>query len=121
MQPNTVVEYNGIRLVVRSANVEIGMYRNMLADQARAEEAERGELPAGDLLEISRRVLHTMIYPSLIAATVEHEGIDWPITFDAFRELDEPFEAQWEKAVYALNPHWLPQGQGAAVDPEKKA
>lgn len=108
-----------VRLVVRSATVQIGMKRTLIAEQARKEENERGELPEGDIDELSRRILHTIIYPSLIAATVEHEGLDWPLSFEAFRELPEKLESQWELAVYELNEHWRPGG--VEVDQEKKA
>jgi hypothetical protein len=113
------VEFDNIRLVVRSASVSVGLLRTLLTEQARKEEAARGDMADGDTVELSRRILHTMIYPSLIAAVVEHEGIDpWPPTFEQFAEFPEQLEAKWEKAVYELNPHWLPTVE---EEPEKKA
>jgi hypothetical protein len=104
-----------VRLVVRPANTQIGMLRTLLIDTARQEERARGELQEGDLNELSRRILHTIVYPALIAATIEHEGFEtWPLPFDQFIELPEPLEAAWEEAAYALNPHWR------MVDPDKE-
>ena len=101
------VTYESYTVTVRPATVAIGMYRSVLINQAVQEEGEPGE---GDLLVFSRRILHTMIYPSLIAATVKQEGFDhWPLTFEEFQELPEQFEAAWETAVYNHNQHWKPK------------
>jgi hypothetical protein len=114
------VKFGSYRLVVRSANVEVGFIRTMMRNKTIEEDKARGELQVDDLPELSRRVMHTQIYPSLMAAVIEHEGFDhWPLTFEEFYDLPEGIEPLWEAAVYELNPHWLP-GQKEVTEAEKK-
>jgi hypothetical protein len=102
------VTYENYSVTVRPATVAIGMYRSVLINQAVQEEGEPSE--GDDLQTFARRILHTMIYPSLIAATVKAEGFEhWPLTFSEFQELPEQFEASWEVAVYNHNQHWKPK------------
>ncbi len=104
-----VVEYSPYKVVVSESSAEIGFYRTVLADSAFQEESLK-DLDVSDLKALSRRLLHTMLYPAMIASVIEHEGFDsWPITFEEFANLPETFEARWETATYELNPHWRPQ------------
>lgn len=101
-----VVKYEDYELTVGVANAESGMYRTLLIEQAQAEEG--GVM--GDLKALSRRLLHTVLYPSMIAATEEWKGFDkWPISFDDYCKLPEPFVMEWEVAVFELNKHWQPK------------
>ncbi|MCB0207708.1 MAG: hypothetical protein KDJ52_00170 [Anaerolineae bacterium] len=95
-----------IRLTVSSATVLAGMKRTrlrMTGDKLEKERVERGEEH-----DLDRLILRVSIYPDLIAATTEAEGLPWPLDFETFLTLPEPFWAMWEEVVYRLNPHWLP-------------
>ncbi len=87
-----------MKLVVSQANGLIGARRSML--RARAIDA------GGDNEEEAALFLRTVVYPDLVAPVVEAEGVAWPISFEEFVELPEPFLIEWELAVYELNPHW---------------
>ena len=106
-----IIEYagNGItaRVVVSAANVLQGMKRTRLRNA-------HGPLEKMPEEEVIARVF---TYPDLIAAAreIEISGLDDVPTFDQFVALPEVLAIQWEEAVYALNPHWLPQ-----ADDEKK-
>jgi hypothetical protein len=106
-----VIEYagNGVtgRVVVTAANVLQGMKRTRLRNAH------------GPLEGIAEEVVIASVftYPDLVAAARELQisGIEGEPTFDQFCQLPEAFVMPWEEAVYALNPHWLPQ-----ADDEKK-
>jgi hypothetical protein len=106
----TEIVCDQFKLTVRASTVSIGMHRTLLMDEAFEQENKLGKLDPGNIKDLSRRIAHVKIYPSLIAATVEAEGFEhWPPTFEEFCELPEGLEALWEGAVYELNSHWLPQ------------
>jgi hypothetical protein len=107
------IKFGQYKVVVQAATVSIGMYRSILINNAVQEEDAIAPVE-GNLQYLARRILHTMIYPTLIAGTVEAEGFEhWPITFAEFAELPEEMEPLWENAVFELNPHWK-----AKVDPD---
>jgi len=102
-----VVKYEGYELTIGIANAESGMYRTLLIEQAQAEEEKQKDV---DMKALSRRLLHTILYPSMIAAVQEQKGFaEWPVPFAEFRKLPEPFVIEWEQAVFALNGHWQPK------------
>jgi hypothetical protein len=102
-----VVKYEDYELTIGIANAESGMYRTLLIEQAQAEEAEQKDV---DMKALSRRLLHTILYPSMIAAVQEQKGFaEWPVPFGEFRKLPEPCVIEWEQAVFALNGHWQPK------------
>jgi hypothetical protein len=92
------IERGEIRVVVSEATALIGMKRTRLKL-----EAER----AGEV-DPDRHLLRMLTYPDLMAATVQAEGIEWPLEFETFLGLDDRLVGRWEEAVYGLNPHWLP-------------
>jgi hypothetical protein len=62
--------------------------------------------------------LASMSFPDLLACSVNVSGLDLSdMTVDAFKDLPDLFISEWENAVYAQNPHWLP---GDDDDDEKK-
>ena len=102
-----------ITLKLVRATALIGMRRSVLAYQSRSEMKQ-------DEPDEAVRILRTVTYPDLIAPVVEQTGFDqWPISFEDFCDLPDDLVVVWERAVYALNPHWntLPEAQ---VDAEKK-
>lgn len=94
------VEHNGVAVTVSRANVKRGFARTRERALAQSCELE------GDLL-----ILRLFTYPDIIGGTSEVVGMDWPITFEQFLELDDELVSRWERAVYACNPHWLPQAE----------
>lgn len=110
MSETRTLERDGVRITVAPATVLIGMRRTRLQVEGRSAEES----------DPDRALLHLYTYPDLIAATVEAEGIPWPISFDDFLTLPDQLAAQWENAVYELNPHWLPGG-GEPAEEKKEA
>jgi hypothetical protein len=96
-----------VHLVVRSATARMGIMRSLLMERAIDEESKKPPIDLKDLDAIGTRFLRTVLYPSLIAATVEATGFSsWPISFDEFLTLPEQLAIQWEEAAVGLNPHW---------------
>ena len=113
------VKYENYELTIGIANAESGMYRTLLIEQAQSQEAE---LKDADLKALSRRLLHTILYPSMIAAVLEQKGFaEWPVPFGEFRQLPEPFVMEWEQAVFSLNGHWQPKLPEEPAKVQKKA
>ena len=117
--PHKKVTYSDERVTaeveVIQATVLDGMRR--MSMQMEAREANKAES------DQDRIILRVLVYPDLIAAagsgsiTVDNEPLPWPPSFDDFIGLPEAFVSQWDRAVYELNPHWMPDAQ----DAEKKA
>src|SRR3990172_4408689 len=107
---NRTITYEGYKVTVTVADAEMGMYRTLLIEQAQAEEDEAEKTaPRSEtnLKGFAKRLLHTILYPSLIAAVVDHEGFEiWPVPFTVFAKLPEPLVIEWETAVFDLNKHW---------------
>lgn len=98
MQTRTI-EHNDFKLTVSEATTLIGMKRTRL----KVEATNAGET------DVDRHLLRLYPYSDLVAATVAAEGLPWPLDFESFLALPEQLVAEWEEAVYGLNPHWLPQ------------
>lgn len=103
------IEYDDGRvqasLLVAKATVRMGMERQLIKQRTRQESS--GD-QAVDLLRF-------FTWPDIASATVEGEivvnGETTPavlLSFEEWLELPEPLAVQWERAVYDLNPHWLP-------------
>lgn len=110
----TTVEYRDddltVRLVVARANIQAGMTRTRLQVVSDAQPDEDQDV----------QLLRRFTYPDVIAATVEAEGIPWPLSFEDYLALPERLGVMWEQAVYDLNPHWVP-GWEERAEAEKKA
>jgi hypothetical protein len=103
------IEQDGRKVTVARATVLMGMRRTRLASEGLA----------ADETDLDRRLLRRFTYPDCIAATTQAEGIrPWPPSFETFIALPDDFCAQWEAAVYAVNPSWLP---GQAPNPKANA
>ena len=111
MQTRVIKWGDGIRLTVSEATVLIGMRRTRI----------RVEMEKADEPDLDRKLLGLYTYPDLVAATVQVEGLPWPLDFEAFLELPDALVAHWESVVYELNPHWLPGGTEPSSALEKKA
>ena len=97
----------------------MGMQRTILTEQARQNQKGQGEPDAPQADALAGAVIAVMIWPALVAATVEHEGFEhWPVSSDELMDLPEAFVTEWEQAVYSLNPHWR---IGETASAEKKA
>lgn len=108
-----LIEYPdlNITLTISESSARVGLYRTLLSDDAIREESLKATLEEGPLgtQEISDRILHTVLYPAMIASVVEQTGFDhWPLTFQEFSEIPEGLEVLWETATFNLNPHWRP-------------
>lgn len=102
-----VVKHGNIKLVVSEATALIGMKRTRLKlEGERAKEADP-----------DRHILRMLTFPDVVAATVQAEGMEWPLDFETFVGLPDQVVGKWEEAVYGLNSHWLPGYDEAA---EKK-
>lgn len=117
------VKFEEYELVLAAATGEIGVYRTILrqnaVDEEAVEDASHPELEK-DLKRASVVVLHTLMYPAMVAAAVEHKGFDhWPPTFEEFRNLPEELIAEWEVVTFRLNDHWRPQPVEKAVARKK--
>lgn len=114
MNETRIVEYQddelNVRLVVTRVDIRAGMIRTRLQLQADAEPSNDQDV----------QLLKRFTYPDLIAATTEASGIPWPLSFDDYLHLPERLGLLWERAVYDLNPHWVP-GWEERVAAEKKA
>lgn len=105
----------GVSVTVRPATYRQGLLRTILMDRERAASLGRD---VSEPSALAGAVGANIIYPSLVAATVEHEGFEtWPPTSAEVMDLPEGFVTEWEKAVFALNPQW----KAVAADEEKKA
>jgi hypothetical protein len=98
MQTRTI-EHQDIKLTVSEATTLIGMKRTRL----KVEASKAGET------DVDRHLLRLYPYADLVAATIQAEGLPWPLDFESFLALPEQLVAKWEEAAYELNPHWLPQ------------
>jgi len=108
------IEQDGVKIVVGAANTLMGMRRTRIREEGRKEIEQESD--------VDRRILRIYTYPDLIAATVEAEGIPWPLDFEPFLELPDHLVAEWEQAIYELNPHWIPKAADQSTeDAEKKA
>ena len=113
MNTRTITQYD-VTIVVGEANTRMGMCRSRIREEGRKE--------IETLQDIDCRILRLYTYPDVIGATLEADGIPWPLGFDAFLELPDRLVVEWEEAVYELNPHWLPKPAAQATeDAEKKA
>lgn len=113
------------RAVVQEATAQMGMLRSVLISSA-SSNGKDTSAPADDpmsgdgIAQTAHWIMRHVLYPALIAGTVEHDFDHWPISFDEFCELPEPFEIAWETAVFDLNPHWrLKQGEPSEADQKK--
>lgn len=106
------LEEQQIRLTIMRATALIGMQRSI--------QIMRGMDEVKENPDEAVRVLRTVTYPDLISCTVAAEGLEWPITFEAFLQLPDELVGKWETVVYEVNPHWNPAGT-AVEEQEKKA
>ena len=97
-------------ITLSESNAIIGMRRKLLREQAHA---------GADFAE---QLISLMLYPDVIAATVDQTGFDnWPVSREQFStELPEDFVNALEDAVYSLNPHWLPDSDKETVKKKEK-
>lgn len=139
MRTRTVEYENGettYRIVVTEATALVGMKRTILRGAAQSfiaglrSEADVGEGEAADkvarsALDVSAlSILAVVVYPALLSAASEMEGIDAGISVEEFAALPDALMDAWEAATYELNPHWLPQPEPEDDDEaevEKKA
>lgn len=95
------------RIVVQRATVGMGARRWDLQRE-------------GDKIEDESYATHALrvtTWPSIVAATVEFEGAEWPMTFESFLDLPEMLWDAWTEAVREVNPYWY----GGEVAPDPKA
>jgi len=91
------VEGDGVTVTVSTATVEMGLNRAKMRKAVNSE-----EIPS-DL-----RLFYSVSFIDITAATIAIQGASFPISFEKVLALPDEFVERWEKAVYDLNPHWLP-------------
>ncbi len=107
-----------IALIVSEASALTGMKRALLRGRASAyldslnnaaDEDNADDSRALSPLDLSAITLMArIVYPDLISAVVEADGLDLAMSVDDFCNLPDSLVDIWEVAVYQLNPHWLP-------------
>lgn len=99
-----------IKVTVQKATYKMGIMRSaIMANQGQIVDEMKisSDHPFAEATEMALRLT---TYPALIAGTVETEGFEnWPLTYDQVAQLPEQWGADWEKAVFELNPHWIPE------------
>lgn len=114
MLETRVIERDGFRFVVSRANVRLGLKR------AKLRRAAFGEISNDAARE--EFAFRVFFYPDITAAAIEFDGVDLS-DFDAFMEMPEDVVDVLLRAVYELNPHWVPEHMRAQFgldDTEKK-
>ena len=115
-----IVTYDKYKIKVVEADAETGMLRTILQEDAIAQENVAGGSNP-DIRAVSRRILHTILYPAMIAASEPIKGFEsWPISFDEYRKLPEQLVILWEEKVFGLNKHWQPVNNVDTGEQEKK-
>ncbi len=104
------VQDDGVTITVSAANVRMGAKRALLRNAGM-------ESLTSETMSDAEKVLAFAVYPDLISAAVEYQGMTEP-SFDAFCELPETLFNPWMEAVYSLNPHW--QMTPAQIDEAEK-
>jgi hypothetical protein len=80
------------------------------AEEVPAEEvAERRPRQVSQVEETARWLVARVVYPDLLAAAVDADGLNLDMGIDEFIGLPAGLRAAWEDAVYGLNPQWLPE------------
>ncbi len=106
------VESTSLQVKVERATVLIGMRRTRLKSEALQEK------------DLDRKLLRMYTYADSAACssgtlTIDGKVLAWPCDFETFLNLPDELIGPVEELVYLVNPHWLPQEEGAEV--EKKA
>jgi hypothetical protein len=105
-----------VDVTLSKADIEVGMTRSRLLLEAEQVNDLRID-----------RVLLRFLYADVAGAMIDMhntgEGADpapfvLPISFDVFLSLSDTTGAELERAVYTLNPHWIPETKEAAQDPK---
>jgi hypothetical protein len=101
-----------ISITVQRATARIGVKRFLLGSQAvKDNETEPDE---------ALRILRLIVFPNVVSATVEIDGMEMP-TFDQFADLPEELVEAWSQAVYDVNPQWkAPEGEPKNESTSKK-
>lgn len=102
-----IADGQAVVVTVQKANLLMAMRRSRLLGEALNNQ--------DDDMDVA---LCRFMYPDIIAATVAVQGLDWPLSFEAFIALPGDLVNQWEKAVYDCNPDWRP-GQTAESEEKK--
>jgi hypothetical protein len=95
MMEKRTVTHGKFSVTVSAATTLQGMRRTRLRSEAFSVEED----------DPDRRILHRLIWPDMVAATIDCSGFNL-IDFEEYLDLPEEFTAPWEEAIYDLNPHW---------------
>jgi len=95
-----------VTLELGAATTLAGVRRALLQGRALAY-LDEGAAEAG-LAATARRIVVQYLYPDLLAAVVEAEGLDPEMPVADFLALPEALTDLWQNLVYDLNPHWYP-------------
>lgn len=110
-----------VRLVLGPATTLAGIKRAMLQGRAMAYLESHPAAPERSLEAAARRIAVHYLYPDLLAAVVEAEGLDPEMEVAEFLALPQALTDAWQNQVYALNPHWYPfKTEEADAEAEKK-
>jgi len=104
------VVFRNVRLTVSEETILISMRRFRLQQEAQSAKET----------DPDRLFLHAVVYPNLVSATVEAEGIQWPLTFEAFLRRRAGLWDAWTAKVKKLNPHWYDTAPAEVSEEEQK-
>ena len=110
-----VVEFEhegaAVRITVGEATYQQGALRSVIAERQRRHMANVPVPEVDDDLAMSiyltESALRMLIYPAIVAATLEVSGMAWPVAPEVIGAMDEQSIVAWEQAVFELNPDWV--------------
>ena len=97
-----------VTITVRRANAEMDVERWQM--KFAADEYNKAHADESD----ARKTLRVSVYPECIAATEKVQGLQWPLAFDSFRDLDAELASWWLTSALICNPTWAIGKEGQA-------
>jgi hypothetical protein len=113
-------EEHDVRLVVAEATAETGIIRDLLLSRIQKEYGAI-DTNSADVATTARGILSYLYYPSLVAATIESEGIDVrDMQPEDLAKIPRELFVAWRKVVFDLNPEWRPKSNASEEDTAEK-
>jgi hypothetical protein len=110
MENEKVIKQGKVKITVRRATVLAGTKRYRLMNEGAVamgvKDLEKLDVPAG--VDPDTFSLRVFTYPNFMAATIDIEGLPWPMSFEEFCAVDEELWNDWSRAVREVNSHWYP-------------
>lgn len=107
-----------VRLTLGSATTLSGVKRALLQGRALAYLDNNQGNQEHALEAAALRVVAQYLYPDMLAAVVEAEGLNPEMDVVEFLTLPQELTDAWQNLVYSLNPHWYPFKKEETPDAE---